>query len=204
MELFNELKSQLEGAESDKSLELGKNKDNTLKDFLISAQAKFAPHSGVDDLNLLFIACDDYFNMQHWYFYLFGGQGLFTKATFHPPADFNLVDVVVLSNLKYCHDRGKEFHDRTLKNVFILPILNPNRRCSALSESILKGLNVFDHHLKKFGAYVPSENDPGAPREIANYIRLSSYVVDGMSPEDRKRYFPTLSVSGPPISPPLK
>lgn len=205
-ESFSELKGQLEVAQSDKSLELGRNKDNTLKDFLISAHSKFSPASGVgvDDLNILFVACDDYFNMQDWFFYMFAQQGLFTKDPFHPTADFGLVDVVILSNVKYCHTRGKDHHDWTLKDVFILPFLNPNRRLSALSESILKGLSVFDHHLKKFSDYEASAEDPGAAQEIAMLLKVNSYTVDGLNHSERKRYFPTIKFKAQPVNPPAK
>ena len=63
-ETFDDLKSRIETVDPAKSVQVGKNKDNTLKDFLVSAHEKFSPSSGAEDLNILFIACGYHFNMQ--------------------------------------------------------------------------------------------------------------------------------------------
>jgi len=55
-------------------LKLGKNKDNTLKSFL-GANNKFNPGSGVDDLNILFVACEHHANLNGWHRYLYGDKG---------------------------------------------------------------------------------------------------------------------------------
>ncbi len=200
LESFNTLNSQLKAVNPDVSLELGKNKDNTLKDFLVSAHSKFSPASNVDDLNILFVACDDYFNVQAWYFYLWLNEGLFTNRTFYPFSEYSLVDVVILSSLKYCHAHAQVTHDWTLNDVFLLPIVNPFRRKTSLPATILNGLGIFDHHLEEFLNYVPRDDDPGASRECAMLVKVNSYVVDGMARGERERYFPTMKFSSDSLS----
>jgi hypothetical protein len=187
---FQDLKEKIEAAHPTKLVEQGKNKDNTLKDFLLSAHGKFNPQSGCDDLNILLVACGYYFNLQEWYFYMFENHGLFTASSFHPQTDFSLVDMVILTNLKYCHTDAQRFHDWTLKDVFLLPFLNPRRRGTAVSESIVRGLEVFNHHLKQFNEFRPTSDDPQVPDHVLNAVKVNSYVAEKLEAGERKRYFP--------------
>ncbi len=187
---FQDLKGKIESAHPTKLVELGKNKDNTLKDFLVSAHSKFNPQSGCDDVNILLVACGYYFKIQDWYFYMFENDGLFTANSFHPPEEFALVDLVVLTNLKYCHTAAQKFHDWTLKDAFILPFLNPRRRNTALSESIVRGLEVFNHHLKRYNEFTPTSVDPSVPDYVHNSIKVNSYVAEKLDVTERDRYFP--------------
>jgi len=183
LEKFNRLKGVME-SNPENSVDLAKNKDNTLKDFLVSAHDKFSVSSGVDDLNILFIACGDCASIQDWYFYLYGNSGLFTGDPFHPsPQDYGLVDVVALSSLRYCHAHAQGFHDWTLRDVFLLPCVNPHRRSSAVSESFVSGLNIFDHHLKRFNAFTPES-------EAGQSLKVLHYVVEKLAGQERARYFP--------------
>jgi hypothetical protein len=187
---LQDLKGEIEAAHPTKLVEQGKNKDNTLKDFLLSAHGKFNPQSGCDDLNILLVACGYYFNFQEWYYYMFENDGLFTANSFHPHADYALVDMVILTNLKYCHTNARQFHDWTLKDVFILPFLNPRRRTTALSESIVRGLEVFNHHLKRYNEFTPTSDDPQVPDFILQNVKVNAFVAEHMSEAERQRYFP--------------
>jgi hypothetical protein len=176
------------------SVVLAKNKDNTLKDFLVSAHGKFSPSSCVDDLNVLLVACGGPESIQDWHNYLYGNSGLFTAEPFHrTPQDYGLVDVVMLSSLRYCHSHAQQLHDWTLRNVFLLPCVNPHRRTSAVSESIAGGLSVFDHHLKKFNTFKPVS-------EVGENLKVLHYVRWELQEQERARYFPTLPAIGSPSS----
>ncbi len=179
LDKFNALKS----AMPKETVQLVKNKDNTLKDFLISANNKFSPDSGVDDLNILFIACGDAVHIQDWYNYLYATSGFFTADPLCSYLEYNLVDVVILSNLKYYHTLAKQFHDWTLRDVFLLPCVNPHHRTTAMSGSIVSGLSVFNHHLKLFNDFSPT---PFA----AQALKVIHYVVEKLQPRERDRYFP--------------
>ena len=190
-ETFTNLKNSIVEVHHDKTVELAKNKDNTMKDFLLSAQDKFSPNSGFDDLNLLLVAGGYFSQMQDWWSYLYSTEGLFTDQSFWPAEQYGLVDVVLLTNLKYWHSEARHLHDWTLQHTFILPCINPKRRQSATAESVVKGLSVFNHHLREFGDYTPRTEDPNVPRYILNTTKLIGYVAEHLNEEERNRYFPT-------------
>jgi hypothetical protein len=66
-------------------------------------------------------------------------------------AEFELVDVAILSNLKYFHADARQHHDWTLKNVFMLPIVNPHSRKNVTGDALMPGY-VMD--AIKVGVYV--------------------------------------------------
>jgi hypothetical protein len=175
LQTVEKLQSLFEGSRSGNRLELAKNKDNTMKDFLVNANKKFAPKPTYNQLNVLLIACGNEGNIQDWWHYLYGGEGLFTNDSFHPPEEFALVDVLILSNLKYLHSEAYQYHNWTLQNAFLLPFVNRHRRQSLVSESIYNGLSVFDHHLSRFAKFTPkwNKNDPSTPdADVLEQVRL--------------------------------
>jgi len=165
------------------------NKDNTMGGFLTGAHEKFSPASSVGDLNILFVACGDAGNMNSWYGYLAGDGGLFTPHSFIDPIKFELVDVVILSNLKYFHQRGQQWHDWTLRDVLMLPVLNPKGRKSRIGSSIIKGLGAFDHQLRRFGSYAKNVG-PNFPSNIGHALKVMYFVMEELTHEERTRYFP--------------
>jgi hypothetical protein len=185
---LQELERTLEGSNSRPKVIQGKNKDLTHKDFLLSAQSKFNPESSVDQhqLNILFIACGYYFNINEWYLHLYGSEGLFTDRPFHSPSEFRNVDVVILSNLKYCHQHARQFHDWTLRDAFLLPFVNPHGRPSFNSDAVRAGLSVFDHHLDEFESFVSD----GSPEFIFAVQKVNHYVGGHLDSTRRDRFFP--------------
>src|SRR5258708_4848236 len=85
----------------------GKNPDNRMKDCLLLANDKFSSNSGIDDLNILFISCGQFSNMNEWHMCLYGTRGLFTAGSFAPEARCPKVDIVMLSNLRYRHEQAR-------------------------------------------------------------------------------------------------
>jgi hypothetical protein len=190
LKTFTDLKDAIESPSSNNRLELAKNKDNTMKDFLMSANEKFSSNSSFDDLNVLFVACGYIGNVQEWRHYLCGGEGLFTGESFHPSNAYQSVDVVLLSNLKYLHSEARQFHDWTLENAFLLPCVNPHGRRSLVSESVNKELGVFNHHLKRFAKYTPEPIRSDTPDYLMEQMKLGHYVVKCLEDPERIRYFP--------------
>ncbi len=92
-------------------VETDPNKDNRMKDSLISANAKFSPTSAEDHLNILFVACGDSASITHWWHTLEGSHELFTDQSYCPPDKFKMVDLVILSNLKYLHTEARQYHN---------------------------------------------------------------------------------------------
>jgi hypothetical protein len=168
----------------------GKNKDATHKGFLTGANSKFSKTAGADDLNILFIAGGSWGEMSDWYRHLYAQAGLFTAKPFHPSSTFELVDIVILSNLRYWHEHVRSTHDWTLNDVFMLPRINPHGRTSRTSDAIRAGLSLFDHHLHRFNAFTPVAAEPNVPDDILDAVKLNHYVNRGLTPEEKQRYFP--------------
>ncbi len=76
LEKYRKIKTIFDNPTSGQILDLAKNNDNKLKDFLDSANQKFSPLSSVGDLNVLFVACGACANIQDWWHYLYGGEGI--------------------------------------------------------------------------------------------------------------------------------
>ncbi len=168
---------------------IGKNKDLALKDALVSAHSKFAPTSSAGDLNVMFLAAGNVGHLNDSYMHLFANGGLFTARAMHPAAEFSLVDVVVVSNLRYWHEQCATLHDWSLRNVLLVPFVNPHHRKSLLRESLIDGLSVFDHHKRRFEQF----DDVGAasfPDYVRGPLKLLHYINDDLSAEELKRYFP--------------
>jgi hypothetical protein len=195
---FDKLKSGIENPRSGHTLELAKNKDNTMRDFLVNAQTKFSPDSGFDDLNVLLVACGYAGNVQDWWQYLYGSEELFTAESFHPPSEYRLVDVVLLSNLKYLHTDARQFHDWTLQNAFLLPCLNRHKRQSLSLMSIENGLSVFNHHLTRFAKYTPVPLSSTTPDYFMDQMKVGHYIFNHLEEAERDRYFPVKPIVSPP------
>lgn len=177
------------GLPADKrDLQLVKHKDLRLKDAMVSAHEKFAAAESLDDLNVLLVAVGDEF--LEWMNYLYENEGLFTPQSFWPQVTFARTQVVMFSNLRYFHTACVAHHDWTLKNVFLLPCINPTAESFVARETVQAGLGIFDHHLKSFGAYWPTSTDPKVPDYVMNMVRVNAYIHDGLRPEEFARFFP--------------
>lgn len=75
--------------------------DNKLMDYLKSAHNKF-PDSDPMNFNILVIAVDIIQDMDEWYSYLFGENGVFTDESFIKK-DYSKVDAVLLTNVQHGH-----------------------------------------------------------------------------------------------------
>lgn len=190
--IHEDLRAQVEAAHPDMTLKLAKNKDNALNQFLTEAHLKFDPDSSVDDLNILFVACGDHANMNSWHRYLYGRGGLFTANSFSPPQQYRNVDVVILSNLKYRHQAVRGPADWSLENTLMLPFVNPHGRPTALRETILNGLSMFQHHLEPFSKYSVTTDDPNIESDVWDSVEVIHYVAEQLSEDQRIQYFPTI------------
>ena len=102
--------------------------DNKLKDYLLSAHEKF-PKSSISNFNVLVIAVDIIQDMNEWYSYLFGDNGVFSNKTY-VEEDYSNVDAVMITNVQHGH-MGDEI-DTTincwqLENYVSLLFLDPRK-----------------------------------------------------------------------------
>lgn len=156
-----------------------KNMDNNLKDFLELSHKKFNPRPTEEEVNILLVGCDGENDIQKWHYYLFAEQGLFTEKSFADRNNFDNVDLVVLTNLYFKHNRFFEKNTRnswTLENSFNLVFSNPSRRLNK-KESIKNFLDIFPHFTWDLCNYtVPGD----APSYVKNSVRISWFVKDNL------------------------
>lgn len=165
-ETVDEFKSLLGAGSEPSRLEHTKHMDLKLKDYLLSAQSKFAEHVNLNHLNVLVVCVDDQMDMNQWVGYLYGPRGLFTTESFEPPENYNKVDLVVLTNLYHRHyqplQKNKISQHWNMGEAFNVLIRNP------ISS---KPDRVFDY----FSHYLPNETNA-----------LIDHVAEGDSPDFMK------------------
>jgi len=159
-----------------------KNMDNNLKDFLILANEKFHPSSPDNELNILVVGCGDAYDIQNWFYYLWAERGLFTKESFTDKSYYENVDMVILSNLYFKHNRFYEkqlSESWTMSNSFNLVFPNPLRK-SDKRKAFFHFLNIFDHYSFQLEKYeVPGDS----PAYVKNTQRISYFIKEYLEKE---------------------
>jgi hypothetical protein len=193
---YQELKQAIESGESGTSLVLGKKPDHRMKECLVSAHEKFSPTPGVDDLNVLFLACGCYDRMTEWYDCLYGRHELFGPRPFHPSDSFSNVDVVILSSLRYRHEQANAFPAWNLVDVLLLPLVNPHGRRNRTTEAINEGLSVFNHCLKDFALFEKNklivDKDSERQSLTDETFKVIRFVKKHLTPAEFTRFFPVI------------
>lgn len=160
-EAFSKLESLFDpkinpAAEPDKPLVKQQHMDNKLKDYLVSAHKKFKESTGPNELNVLAVCCADWTDMQKWFFYMYGHQGLFTNESFYPFEEYKNVDVVMLTNLYHRHhdywDKNKINSHWDFSKSFNLIFSNPLRR-EDKKEAIWEFVDAVPNHSKQLMSY---------------------------------------------------
>jgi hypothetical protein len=148
----------------DKLLEVQPHMDNKLKDYLLSANKKFTENIDKKELNVLLVCCNDSLDMQKWFYYMFGVQGLFTPSSFHKPQDYSKVDAVVLTNLyhrHYSYQSKTKIEDHwSLGNSFNLIFKNRSMQ-NKKDEAILALVDILPNFSNEiFNFKVPKIEEP--------------------------------------------
>lgn len=151
-EAVNEIRKRIP---EDINLHVEKNKDNTLKDFIKSTQDKCNNFNSVQDVNILFICCDDQLDIMQWREYLvYGFLDLNPEIMQHE--DFLSVDCIVFSNLflKYRNSYNK-IHQIGLDDIFCLVYGNPySQRYTQKKYNQKSRENVFKKDKKILSKYL--------------------------------------------------
>ncbi len=155
---------------------MSKNMDNNLKDFLISAHEKFNPDASDKELNILSVSVDDAEDMQLWYYYMFKDQGLFTPVSYHPQSEYDNVDLVMINNLYFKHNKyfqKKLANSWDFGNSCVLIFPNPNAK-QAKNDAINHFLSICPNINQLYSAWrVPgsADEDVKDSRKIADFIK---------------------------------
>ncbi|MDQ2190365.1 hypothetical protein [Vibrio sp. A14(2019)] len=136
--------------------------DNKLKDYLLSAQKKFSNETNPKELNVLLVCCDTAMDMQKWFHYMYGMQGLFTRDSFHNPLEYDRVDAVILTNLYHRHYSYKyklKIKDHwSLGKAFNLIFKNRSLQ-KGKDEAIWALVDIIPNFSREIVDYLPSLQD---------------------------------------------
>jgi len=163
--------------------ELAKNMDNNLKDFLKSANEKFNPNATDKELNVLSVSCNDAEDMQLWYYYMFKDKGLFKADSFCPHSDYENVDVVLLNNLYFKHNKYNTknlTNSWDLGNAFSVVFINPFSKLKK-NDAITKFLTLFPNYNNEFRAFKmegPAEESVKDSRRMLHFIKAQLEAKD--------------------------
>ncbi|MDT4332174.1 hypothetical protein ACQE3E_20495 [Methylomonas sp. MED-D] len=176
--VFNDLAGAFQAIPDGKPLIKQQHMDNKLKDYLQSAHGKFSQQLREDHLNVLAICCDTPLDIQKWFGYMYENQGLFTNDSFYEKENYNLVDIVFITNLYHRHylyrSKDKISNHWLLDKSFNLVFSNPHRLLDKKS-SILRFCDImpnYSHELCKY--QVPGD----AEDYVKNSIRIPHFVGD--------------------------
>jgi len=127
---YQMLKTSIEESNPNSEMQIVKNKDNTMKDFLQSAHGKFADFRNDKEINVLCVSLDDIKNIQDWFNYLYQNDGLLTIKPFVSHDTFSRVDVIIFSNLLFRHKNNERIYGNawSIDESFVLFMSNQFRQ----------------------------------------------------------------------------
>lgn len=169
--------------------------DNKLKDFLQSAHGKFLQEPRTDHLNILAVCCDTPMDIQKWFGYMYGHQGLFTQESFSDKRTYNLVDVVFITNLHhrhYCYQtKDKISNHWLLDKSFNLVFSNPYR-CIDKRDAILRFSEIIPNYSHELDAYkVIGDVDD----YVKDMMRIPHFVGDELQAKGIFHFQPNLEIT---------
>ncbi|MER2172291.1 MAG: hypothetical protein ABS938_16865 [Psychrobacillus psychrodurans] len=126
--------------------------DNKLKDFLKSAQDKF-PVSTDLNFNILIISLEIISDMDEWYSYIFGENGVYTQKSF-VEEKYENVDAILITT-PVCGHAGWCYYEDTnvwkLEETISLLFLNPDREYTGTGRFyISNGIELFGNLTSEF------------------------------------------------------
>ncbi|MFN3782271.1 MAG: hypothetical protein ACK4R6_00010 [Spirosomataceae bacterium] len=167
-----------------------KNMDNNLKEFLELTHEKVNPTPSENEVNVLVVGCGDDEDIQNWVNYLYASEGLFTKESFADNTLYNNVDLVVLTNQYFKHNR---FFDKrvidswSIEKGFSLIFCNPFRRLDK-GDAIKHFISICPNFSDEITKYVV----PGpAPDYVKDACKVVWFVKDNLQKTQNKYLFET-------------
>ena len=145
-EIVNDIKSIITDTNKEIKLEEKKRSDNKLKDYLVSASNKF-PNKKEKNFNILVISLDIISDLDEWYMYIFGQDGVFTNNSFIPKKEYENVDAILITNFMNAH-RDICAYNKTnvwkMEEYINLLFLDPNKQNTEKGEFYAKyGIDMF-------------------------------------------------------------
>lgn len=152
------------------NVESEKRYDNNLKSHLISTQSKLPEANNHRSCNVLIVGCDDSDDIQNHFHYLYAKNGFFTQNPLIKHSQFDLVDIVFLSNLFFKHNSNIDCtklnkESWQFEKSFIVGFRNPYRKDQKLEHLDLIEA-IIPNYSKSFKDY---NNAP-------EFIRLKHFI----------------------------
>lgn len=152
--------------------------DNTLLTYLNESNEKFGSNNISDKVNILYVGCNDNIDIQEYYSYLFGFEGLFTNVPFAKavPNKYSNVDIVVLSNLNFKHT---QFNNKNvtnnweLENCFNLIFENPHNNNSTNKKAIQNFYKTCPNYSNEFNSFI--DYSP-VPQEVKEITKINIFI----------------------------
>lgn len=168
-----------------------KTMDNNLKDFLISAHEKFGSVLDENEVNVLVVGCDDVEDIQRWWGYLWANEGVFTSNSFVDKSKYSNVDVVVLTNLYFKHNK---YYQKNVCNYWSLDggfnlIFSNPYRLKHKELAIKKFIEFLPNYSSQIDAYSVQGKSLG---EVESFIRVIHFVRDFLEKQKGVYLFKTL------------
>ncbi|ADL52149.1 hypothetical protein [Clostridium cellulovorans] len=103
--------------------------DNKLKDYVTGASDKF-PISDDTNFNILAVSLDAVSDLDEWYSYIFGNEGVFTNNSFVPAERYKNLDAILLTTSMCGHKRYSKFTENVwlLEETINLLFLDPKKQ----------------------------------------------------------------------------
>jgi len=172
---YKTLKDDLENSGQDVELLLGKNKDNTMKDFLQSAHDKFADFRDDNELNVLVVSLGNAHMIQEWCHYLYNHEGLLTAEPFVEHDSFSRVDVIIYTNLLHRHMNSESIKGSAwmMDDSFNLFLSNPFRQ--GVKNDVHRFLIPY---IPNYSKEIQHHQVSGvAPQDLLDSLRVGSFIA---------------------------
>lgn len=178
-QIINDLKNMSD------EIEVVKRYDNKLKDYLVSASSKF-PESSKEHFNILVISLDIIQDLDEWYTYIFGNEGVFTSESFVPRKNYKNVDAILLTNFMNGHTRynHEDYHNINLwelEQYTNILLLDPSKEHSEKGHFYFyDALNMFGQTTSDFLLFQKNLDDDNEKRENKIISNNINYINDKM------------------------
>jgi hypothetical protein len=188
-------------------IEVVKNDDNKMLDYLQSASLKFADTTGDCELNLLFVALDSLKQIQDWVNFFYNNKGFFTsnsfaadkpycyadrpKNTVFVDSKFKNVHFVIFTNNFFRHKNNEVIKGSAwrLQDGFNFALQNPFSDLApkkpVITEFFTNYLVVYTKDIDNYT--VPSSTE--VPNYILDAMKIISFVKEELEKKQKKFYW---------------
>lgn len=188
-------------------IDVAKNDDNKMLDYLQSASLKFANTTGDCELNLLFVALDSSKQIQNWGNFFYNNKGFFTSNSFAADepycyadrpqnkvfvdSKFKNVHFIIFTNNYFRHKNNEIINGSAwrLQEGFNFALQNPfadlESKKNVITEFFTNYLGVYTNDIDNYT--VPSSTE--VPNYILDTMKIISFVKEELEKKQKLFYW---------------